>query len=321
MQLVLNELSFPGEGDREKANKYMELFLRVHLALREKHPIQIEKELLSPISPKEMELVPGFSAFDWVRHARTDREYGRQFRNLCEHMRLVKPEGEELLCTTRDNTLGNGLQIAAELGFPLLSFAFHDAWRASQIPCRIETDADGITDAKLANFVTEQSILDNEPWIDKRFFKEIKAVRTGADLLDFADKYCPSLVLLDTARNQILNRLEVTALPVVAEKLIRLETYFSKWDGTRFDPDDPDYFPPRSIRPESPETLKQFKEEHTFRHNGRDYLVSYHMVYTCKGSGRPGRIYFYPNAEAKNALICTVYTKLPCVTYQKFHKQ
>ena len=317
MQLVLNELSFPGKGDRETANKYMERFLRVHWVLWKKYPIPIEKELLSPILPKEMELVPGFSAFQWVHHAQTDKEYARQFRNLCEHMRRVQPEAEEILCTTRDNTFGDGFQIAAELGYPLLSFAFHDVWRASQIPCRIETDADGTADAKLVNFVTEQSVSDNEPWIDERFSREIQSIRTGAALLDFADKYCPSLILLDFARNQILNQLEFTALPVVAEKLIILETYFSAWDGTRFDPD---YFPTRSVRPESKETLKQFKEEHTFRHNGQDYLVSYHMVYTFKGSGRPGRIYFYPNAEGKNALICTFY-KLPGVDNPKFRKK
>ena len=318
MQLVLNELSFPGEGNWVAANQYMELFLRIYLALREKHPIQIEKELLSPILPREMELVPGFSAFEWVHHAKTDREYGRQFRNLCEHMHCVKPEAEEILCTTRDNTFGDGLQIAAELGYPLLSFAFHNACRASQIPCRIETNADGTMDAKLANFVTEQSVSDNEWWIDERFSREIQSIRTGAALLDFADKHCPSLILLDFARSQIMNRLEFTALPVVAEKFVMLETYFSAWDGTRFDPD---CFPTKSVRPESKETLKQFKEEHTFRHNGQNYLVSYHMVYTFKGSGRPGRIYFYPNAEGRKALICTVYTKLPCVSYQKFHKK
>ncbi len=317
MQLVLNELSFPGKGDRETANKYMELFLRVHLLLRKKHPIQIEKELLSPILPKEMELVPGFSAFQWVHHAQTDKEYARKFLNLYEHMHLVPPEAEEILCTTHDDTFGNGLQIAAELGYPLLSFAFDDAWRASQIPCRIETDADGTTDTNLVNFVTEQSVSDNEPWIDERFSQEIKAVRTREDLLKFAGKYCPSLILLDFAREQIRNRLEFTALPVVAEKFVMLETYFSAWDGTRFDPD---YFPTRSVRPESKETLKQFKEEHTFRHNGQDYLVSYHMVYTFKGSGRPGRIYFYPNAEGKNALICTFY-KLPGVDNPKFRKK
>ena len=66
--------------------------------------------------------------------------------------------------------------------------------------------------------------------------------------------------------------------------------------------------------PESEETLKRYKKEHTFRDEaGNDYVASWHMRFT----GIPGRIFFIPDYSAEGMLVCYIGKKLKTVLNPK----
>ncbi len=73
---------------------------------------------------------------------------------------------------------------------------------------------------------------------------------------------------------------------------------------------------PSLVTPQSKETLKRFKKQHTFSFPDEQIIVSYHMRYT---GNIPGRIYFHPAGWLKKAYVCSLTTKLPTVSEPKMH--
>ena len=127
------------------------------------------------------------------------------------------------------------------------------------------------------------------------------------EFLDKLHEYYPTLEFGKVARDQLKNGIEHQHFKTIRLKLYELECVFSKWDGgqvleTMFQ---------SKMTPESTETLKRFKDEHTFLVGNKTVLASYHIRYTGKLAGR---IYFYPDRESKKCYICSLTTKLPTVS-------
>lgn len=316
MQLVLNEISTAKEPrDQYTAWAAFSLFLSVYSDLVKKYA-SISRDMLTSCDINSIELSPGYSVAQW-RNSDIDRELKRRFLSLCEHQKIVVPTEEAVLCNTYSGECGMGLQLAAEIDAPLISFSFLDEWKRSQIPCSIyRTVDDVVTSEFLYNFSTKQTVLDNQAWLVAQARKEIHEIKTPDQLIEKLDTLFPSLVFIDNASRQIERELSLVTTPIVAEKLYQLEVYFSGWDGLEFRQDG---FPARTIAPESQSTLNRFTKEHTFLYGEQEILVSFHMRYT--NGDYPGRIYFYPDHVNKKCVICSLTSKLPTVTEPKFRRR
>lgn len=132
-------------------------------------------------------------------------------------------------------------------------------------------------------------------------------------MLESLDDLFPSLIFHEVALNQLRSEVQVCHVQALCNKLMLLEKYFCNWDGKEFDEK---AFPPKSVSPQSKETLKRFEKEHTFSFPHEQIMVSYHMRYT---GNIPGRIYFHPAGEIRKAYICSLTTKLRTVSEPKMH--
>ena len=311
MQLVLNELSVStDEKDQYKVAQVMDTFLTVYSHLVKRHPGF--NTVIAPIDINLLELTPGYLVSQW-RNSPVDREIKRRFLGLCDRIQILSPSEDDLLCTTIDGSRGEGIQLAMEGDLPLISLPFSDVWQVGEILCSVYRIADdSISEESLKNFSTLDTFSENQTWLDECASQTSAQIKTPGQLLEKLPELFPSLCFGDTAIRQIKTELTVFTAPIVAEKLSKLEVYFSQWDGCTFDSS---AFPPRSVSPQSKETLRRFKDEHTFSYGQQSFLVSYHVRYT----GRiPGRIYFYPDCTSKKCIICSLTTKLPTVSEPKF---
>ena len=268
---------------------------------------------MSTVDFKSLYIAPNYCVAQW-RNLVIDKDLKRRFLGMCQRIEQVEPCEDELLCETEFGKCGNGIQLAAENIAPLISFSFSDEWKKPKISCHIYRIAhNDVSDGDfLYNFSTEGTISDNNEWLRSEFERFVADIKTPSQLLEKLPEAFPSLHFIETAIKQINCALTTVTVPIIAEKLFQLEKYFSAWDGKIFQPET---FPPRTISPESKETLRKYEKEHTFLYNKEQILVSYHMRYT--GGNIPGRIYFYPDHVTKKCVICSLTTKLPTVTEPK----
>lgn len=313
MQLVLNELSVSETPQNaHDAEKIFNTFLSTYSALIGKYH-NISRSIISPVDFNSLYIAPNYCVAQW-RNSNIDPDLRRRFLGLCEHIKQTNPSEDELICETTSGKAGKGIQLASEYVTPLISFSFSEDWKLPQIPCNIyhvedENIEEGVF---LYNFSTNETIIDNNEWLQTELQKSISEIKTPAKLLENLQDLFPSLYFIDYAKRQIAYDLTAVTVPIVVEKLSKLEEYFSTWDGNIFEPQ---ILPPRTISPESKETLTRFKKEHTFLYNEQEILVSYHMRYT--GGNIPGRIYFFPDHKTKKGIVCSLTTKLPTVKNPK----
>lgn len=114
--------------------------------------------------------------------------------------------------------------------------------------------------------------------------------------------FCPSI-----QRN--FRQLETMYLSQIMRKLMELNRYAESYEGGSFQPG-----LLSKTTPESEETLRQYRKEHTFAdETGTEYIASWHMRFT----GMAGRIFFVPNYQDRQFLVCYIGKKLPNVTYPR----
>lgn len=187
-----------------------------------------------------------------------------------------------------------------------------DYWEKYKITCEYYSLIDDQTSlVDVSNITTSSQLEENYMEIMQEREKETSSISTANQLLTRIDLLFPSLLFHENAIEQLKKEVEVKHVPIICRKLLELEKYFAEWDGGDFDEN---AFPARSVSPQSKETLKMFKREHTYEFDGKEILVSYHIRYT---GNIPGRIYFYPDTSSKKAYICSLTTKLPTVTNHK----
>lgn len=313
MQLILNEISVSQQPiNWHDANAVLETFVSVYSHLQ-KSCSNISRSVIASCDINCLEISPGYLIAKW-RNSQIDRDVKRRFLGICDHMQILNPVEDEVICDTVEGIHGHGLQLAMEETFPLLSFSFHDNWKSHLISCTVYCACDSkIITGYVRNFSTHETVIENSDWLNNQCSSSIHEIRTANQLLDKLDSLFPSLCFTDNAVKQIKRDFTCVTTPIVAEKLHILETYFFSWNGEKFQED---AFPARMISPESTETLNAYKKEHSFLFEDREILASLHMRYT--GGNIPGRIYFYPDHETKKCVICSLTTKLPTITEPKF---
>lgn len=166
------------------------------------------------------------------------------------------------------------------------------------------------TDVNILNISCTNDIEDNlELWKTRKKIEYEEDV----DIDEFITKlpeYYPNLKFGKVAVNQLRCDIEHQHFKTVRMKLYELENVFNEWNGERISGD---MFQSK-MTPESSETLKRYKEEHTFDVENQMVVASYHIRYT---GNIAGRIYFYPDKVTRKCYICSLTTKLPTVSDPK----
>lgn len=312
MQLVFNELSRSNNRlSVIETNKLISEFLHTYSAILKAHP-SFSRCISTTINLNDLEICPGYYMAQWRNSNSVDREEKRRFLDICEKQHITLPSCDDFY-VEYSGMIGIGLQIAFENQSPLISFQSSPDWTKSTLDCQLyDLENDEQSEITLLNISSEDNIKAHNAIIEDSIKKEYVVVKTPQAFLMQYEELFPSLYFHPNALSQMKNQINPVSIPVIMEKLLVLENYFSKWDGKKFDLS---AFPPRLISPESNETLTKFKDEHSFEWKGNKYIASLHMRYT--GGQVPGRIYFYPDHKAKKGIVFSMYTKLPTVSNPK----
>ncbi len=312
MQMVFNELSLPeNEMDENKAIQIFEQFINTYSeAVKKKNGF--DRGILTGSDLKLLTLSRGYTVSKWRNHIK-DREILRRFMNMCDRQIMIDfcQDESELIC---EKGSGKGLLAAYENAGFGISFVYDSYWEAYEIPCDYYTIMDDtISFVKVCNLSHPNQLEEHAQHIREVRERELSRINTPEQLLDGLNILFPSLIFHEVALNQLKGEVQTYHIPALCSKLMCLEQYFAKWDGRKFDEA---AFPSRSVTPQSKETLKRFKKQHTFSFPDEQIIVSYHMRYT---GNIPGRIYFHPAGWLKKAYVCSLTTKLPTVSEPKMH--
>lgn len=310
MQLIFNELSLMDENkDIYQGIKALEQFIDTYSeAVKSKNGFN--RSILTNTDLNTISLANNYNISKW-RNSNVDRDLLRRFINICDRQNIseLNQDEAELIC---DIGAGKGMLAAYENLASCISFSCDPFWDNFEIACRYYSlDDDKEYDVAIYNFSKPKHFIDNLDKVNELKRNQLLEIHTPTQLLEKLDSLYPSLVFHTNVLNQIKNEVQSHHIDTLCHKLAMLESYFSQWDGTIFDES---AFPPRSVSPQSKETLNRFKREHTFEFPDQSIVVSYHIRYT---GNIPGRIYFHPVCDVGKAYICSVTTKLPSVLTPK----
>ena len=185
----------------------------------------------------------------------------------------------------------------------LLSLPFNAKWRVDMIQVDFsKLNEGGISRADISLF----NLFDQNQ-IHHNTIKKTEVLEKF-QLYDFSQVWTlrkilfPNLCFCESVKDDF-DCLEKSYLTQVIKKLTELEDMAAT---------KPFQFNPRRLcnpSPESTETLKQYKQEHTFQYDDEPVIASWHIRFT----GYPGRIYFKPLQDS--ILICHVGSHLPTVRF------
>lgn len=145
-------------------------------------------------------------------------------------------------------------------------------------------------------------------WIEQRLKQKVD---NGEEMVFRWEELYPALVLCKSVEAQLYKFRKPNALfKQIQLKLHKLNDYFKDWTSGKFDPDA--VFPRRLLDPESPRTLEEYPDEHTFLcPDGVKRLFSWHVRVTP----HERRIFFYPDTVSRKAFIGHIGEKLPNSTW------
>lgn len=313
MQMVFNELSTSNnEVSLVEINCLISTFVKTYSEVL-KTQSGIHRSIATPINFNDLELAPGYYLAQWRNAPTVDKDEKMRFLGICERQTITTPSFSDTLYVQHAGDVGSGIQIAYEKNSPLISFRSNADWEKHSIQCELyDIESEEESRISLNNLSSVETVKENSEWIKGRIEEEYASVDTPTAFLSQYQKLFPSLCFHRDALDQMRTQINPVNVSTIVEKLLVLEKYFSNWDGGKFDRS---VFPPRFVSPESEETLKRFKKEHTFVWSGRELLVSYHIRYT--GGNIPGRIFVYPDHETRKCIVCSLDTKLPTVNDPK----
>lgn len=312
MHLVFNELSLCSiSNDKDIGGTIFEKFLKTYSSAI-KENVGFSRDIITAIDLNSIEISEGYFVSEWRNQRNVDKDLQMLFKRMCDRQRVesVNDNDSEITC---DKGSGKGLLIAYQNDMTIISLDNDAYWSSYYIKCEYyNLELDESAAVVLRNICSISNINNNMADILQRKKSSIISCATPNELFERVESMFPSLIFHKVALDQIKYQLEKQHVSVVCKKLMELEQYFVKWDGKVFEEG---AFPNRSVSPESKETLREFRKEHTFEFEDNiKVLVSYHIRYT---GNIPGRIYFYPDNELKKARICSLTTKLPTVKYPK----
>lgn len=308
MRLIFNELCLKDiPMQKEIGKSLIEQFIMTYSdAIISEY--NFSRSILTCVDLNLIELAKDYFVYQWRNNV--DRDIARRFSGMCDRQEIsdmLEDEVEFSCC----KGLGRGL-LTAHLDNELLISLLTDTFWGNFI---IDGDLydvtdDSITNVKVFNLTNKEQLNNNRDLIAALEFKQIKDLKSGANLIPELKNFFPYLIFHKNSLDQLKNEVEPEHIPALCKKLSEINQYFSEWDGGVFEP----HKFRSKISPQSQVTLKMFRIQHTFTFDHKEVLVSFHLRYT---GNIPGRIYFSPDNSTGKGLICSLTTKLPTVSDRK----
>lgn len=317
MQMILNELSakFPVSSVASGKN-VMDTFLDT--CFRVKTIIHNDSILLDQ-DYKSFELASGYRIEQWRNDPTVDVESKRKFRVLLNKSVVYNSEEfnqeKEIDLKTEfqyQQQSAKGCLLAYEMDGVTVSFLSNTHWKIPQIQgTYIELMDDGElsqSQVQIPNVSYDENIKSFKQYYDrKQESRRYIDIVSGQDILNCAENVFPNLVFCENAIQGCKKHVGVSEAGQVYKRLLELQRAAENMK---------DMFDKNILTkasPESPVTLNQFSEEHTFLlPNGTVKRFSWHIRYT---GGYAGRIFFHPVPEEKMIYIGHIGHKLPTVKY------
>ncbi len=303
MQLIFNELSLNDMLCVEDGINYFHIFLNTYSKAVK---AGFDRTVLTYIDLNAIQIAKNYYTFQW-RNGKVDRDMLRRYQGLCDRQYICNENYLDYDVQVNERS-GKGIIYAFLHDEVLFSMCSQEVFRSFKIEAQyFSVENEQEKKIEILNISCVEDVDYNlEMWIARKKIEYEEDVEIG-EFLDKLQEYYPTLEFGKVARNQLENEIEQQHYKTIRLKLYELERVFSKWDGgqvleTMFQ---------SKMTPESTETLKRFKDEHTFLVGDKTVLASYHIRYTGKLAGR---IYFYPDRESKKCYICSLTTKLPTVS-------
>lgn len=314
MYTVLNELSVhpdicldsKKENARNIINKFVELL----------HRINRKREFDGLITTPDIynfQISSKYSIHDWLQDPLVDQKYKAFFRifysHKCSYIENNNYSLDEFKINLDNNKYNSiGCLVASERNESIISLQTHELW-FNEIIEGIFSTLDNVvdeivTESRMINNISEEKHLELlEEKIKEEHFAMLSS---GQDLWENREILFPNLVFCESVKEQLYSDPEKFHIEQVAKKLIRMQQYFSNYDGL--------YDPKKlglNARTES-ETVKSNKDLKAFRlfkkpDGTRDYFYN-HIGFTGKYCGR---IHFLPDDCDRKCYIGYIGKHLP----------
>lgn len=301
MNLVFNELSAIDLSVSEPAAVLiMEKFVRCFIAAIASAN-RFSRSIETCVDLNTIALSSTMPIARWRNMA--DRDLSSRFKSMCDRQTIKCMAADDLELTFHGRS-GKGLLCAHQNGDVCISLGTADIWVDFKLNASVYDLSDNSSaTVEIYNMYDEEQLLLYKNELRSMEYGEIASIHSGSELCAKVEQLFPNLVFHMAAKNQLNRQVESQHVPAIAKKLYEINEYFTNWEVGPFEPQK---FKTK-ITPQSQATLTQYQDEHTFVFDGKRILVSYHLRYT---GNIPGRIYFYPDAETRKGLICSLTTKL-----------
>jgi hypothetical protein len=307
MNLVFNELSLLDMPQNNfEATKIMNNFVTCyHETMRSN--LGFDRSIKSNIDLSAININSALHVSKWRNN--TDKDIKLAFLGMCQRQCIYSIDDDmlesEVICT--NGRRGIGLLKAFIDSEATISLASDLLWESICINAEFHTLEDNeVKKIKIVNISNEIDVKSNLDRIQLLFRDKAYRCDTPESLLSEHDILFPSLIFHENVIKQLKTQVQLMHIPAIVKKLYELELYFSKWSTGSFNHKDLTY-----ASPQSQETLKKYKTEHTFDFNNESVLVSYHLRYT---GNIAGRIYFAPCHKTRKCRICSITNKLLTVS-------
>ncbi|MEG0577300.1 MAG: hypothetical protein RR500_05535 [Bacilli bacterium] len=305
MYTVFNELSVHLDGSRnyeEDARSVVNEFVAILLKISRK------KEFDGLITTQDIynfKTSSKYSIHDWLNDPLVEKKYKTFFRTFynqkCSYIDNNDYSLDEFeIDIENDKFKGIGCLVASEMNESVLSLKTSELWLNEEIEgvfrtVDIEVD-EIVNENRTINNISEEIHIDKLEWKFKE--KNFAMLSSGQDLWEKREMLFPNLVFCRSTKDQLYKDPEKFHIEQVAKKLMRMQQYFSEYDGI--------YDPKKlglNARTES-KTVKSNKDLKTLRlfekpDGSRDYFYD-HIGFTGKYCGR---IHFSPDDGNKKCYI------------------
>lgn len=308
MRLVFNELSLDDTPqNRDDGKKLIENFIKVY-SCAVSGEFRFNREVYTSVDFNKIEIAKDYSIAEWRNNKNIDIDIKRKFKNICDKQIIIEPDDEIEMSFSHTDKKPIGALAAYINNHFLFSLSTNDFWKEFEIKGNVYSlNDDENKEVSLHNISTEEHLDGNTDVFKKAQKSSLDQYTTPEKLSEKLDEIFPYLIFHEEAKNQLKNKVEVSHLDAIKNKLYEINECFSSWDEGPFDNKKFE----SKISPQSQETLKKYKKEHTYEFEGEKILVSWHLRYT---GGIAGRIYFYPYEKRRKAIICSLTVKLPTVS-------
>jgi hypothetical protein len=314
MYTVLNELSvhpdisrdFEEEYARSIINKFVDVLLRFNR-------IKEFDGLITTPDIHNFNISSKYSIHDWLKDPLVDRKYKTFFRTFySQKCRYIEnndyPLDEFKIDLDNEKYNSIGCLLASEMNESVISLKTNEYWFNEIIEGLFST-LDNVTDEivtenRKINNISEEIHLDH---LEEKLKEEnFTMLSSGQDLWEKREILFPNLVFCESVKDQLYNDPQKFHIEQVAKKLMRMQQYFSEYDGI--------YDPKKlglNARPES-ETVKSNNSLKALRlfkkpDGSRDYFYN-HIGFTGKYCGR---IHFLPDDSNGKCYIGYIGRHLP----------